>query len=277
MTLLSPADPDMPAPLLAEDEPPVFEVVNAGGRGAVVLTCDHASNRMPARLGSLGLGAADIASHIAWDPGAAWVARRLSVLLDAPLVLSGYSRLVVDCNRPRGVPGSIPKTSAGVPVPGNQDLTEAERAQRFDTLVVPYQTAIGHLLDARAAARVSTVLLAIHSFTPDFPGQQRPWPIALAYRHDGGLARPLVDRLRQDPAARPVGDNQPYFIGDDSDYTIPVQAERRGLSNVLVEIRQDGLGREADADRWAECLAAAVSPLLPGLARIPTPSETPTP
>lgn len=277
MTLLSPADPDVPEPLLAEDEPPVFELVNAAGRGAVVLTCDHASNRIPARLGSLGLGAADIASHIAWDPGAAWVARRLSVLLDAPLVLSGYSRLVVDCNRPRGVPGSIPRTSAGVAVPGNEDLTAAEQTQRFDTLLVPYQAAIGRLLDARAAAGVPTVLLAIHSFTPDYPGQDRPWPIAFAYRHDAGLARPLIDRLRQDPAVLPVGDNQPYFIGDDSDYTIPVQAERRHLPNVLVEIRQDGLVQEADAHRWARRLADAVSPLVPGIARVPMLSEAPTP
>lgn len=276
MTSLSPADPDLPEPLLAEDEPPVFEVVNAAGRGAVVLTCDHASNRMPARLGTLGLGTADLVSHIAWDPGAAWVARRLSVLLDAPLVLSGYSRLVVDCNRPRGAPGSIPKTSAGVSVPGNQDLSAAEEGLRFDTLLVPYQSAIGHLLDARAAARVSTALLAIHSFTPTYPGQERPWPIAFAYRHDGGLARPLIDRLRRDPALL-VGDNQPYFIGDDSDYTIPVQAERRGLPNVLIEIRQDGLGSEAAAHDWAARLAEAVSGLPADLARIPARPVSPTP
>lgn len=277
MTLLSAANPAPPEPLLAEDEPPVFEVANAAGRGALVLTCDHASNRMPARLGTLGLGAADLASHIAWDPGAAWVARRLSVLLDAPLVLSGYSRLVVDCNRPPGVPGSIPAASAGVPVPGNQDLSEAERRQRFDMLLTPYQAAIGHLLEWRAAAKVPTVVLAIHSFTPDYPGQERPWPIAVTHRHDGGLARPLIERLRRDPAALPVGDNQPYVIGDDSDYTIPVQAERRRLPNALIEIRQDGLRSEADAHRWAGRLADAVSPILPALARIPTPSETPTP
>jgi predicted N-formylglutamate amidohydrolase len=113
--------------LLSPDKPPAVEMVNADGSSSAVLLCDHASNRVPERLGNLGLDAVQLADHIGWDPGAADVARRLSADLDAPLVLSGYSRLVIDCNRPLRSAESIVKESAGVPVPHNRGLSPAER------------------------------------------------------------------------------------------------------------------------------------------------------
>ena len=122
-------------PLLGADEPPAVELVNVDGAGSAVLVCDHASNRVPYRLGTLGLDAVQLADHIGWDAGAAEVARRLSADLDAPLVLSGYSRLVIDCNRPLHNAGSIAEQSAGVPVPGNQGLTPEAREARIDSTV----------------------------------------------------------------------------------------------------------------------------------------------
>jgi len=153
---------------LAADEPGAFEIVNADGASSAVLVCDHASNRLPRRLGTLGLSAAQLADHIAWDPGAAAVARRLSVLLDAPLVLSGYSRLVIDCNRPLGNPESMPAETGGVAVPGNRMLTAAERASRIHALFTPYHRAIAGVLDRRAGR--PSLLLSIHSFTPVLAG-----------------------------------------------------------------------------------------------------------
>ena len=240
--------------ILEPDEPPPFECVNGDGAGLAVLTCDHASNRFPRRLGTLGLTEVEARSHVAWDPGASWVARHLSREIDAPLVLSGYSRLVFDCNRPPGSPTAIPAVSGGIRVPGNEGLREAEAKAREDALLHPYQAAIARLLDARARAGRPTVLLCVHSFTPDYPGEDRPWTIGLGYNRDRRLAALLLDALRVEPGIV-VGDNRPYGVDDESDYTIPVQGERRGIPHVLIEIRQDCIATPEAARGWAERLA----------------------
>lgn len=240
--------------LLATDEPAAFEIVNAGGAGSAVLVCDHASNRLPRRLGTLGLGALHLADHIAWDPGAADVARRLSDLLDAPLVLSGYSRLAIDCNRPLDSPESIPARTDGVPVPGNEMLTPANRQLRIEALFTPYHRAIRELLDRRADR--PSLLLSIHSFTPVLAGERRPWSIGFAHGRDRRLAALMVGAMSRD-AGFVVGDNQPYSVEDTFDHTIPVHGEDRGLPHVLVEIRQDGIAAPAAAAAWAERLATA--------------------
>jgi predicted N-formylglutamate amidohydrolase len=240
--------------LLGADEPPAVEVVNAGGTGGAVLVCDHASNRVPRRLGDLGLDAVQLADHIAWDPGAAAVARRLSAHLDAPLLLSGYSRLVVDCNRPLRNPESIAEQSAGVPVPGNRGLSLKEREMRIDGLFRPYHDAVGRLLDVRS--RGPNLLLSIHSFTPVLKGRPRPWHVGISHGRDRRLAALLLGALARDGELT-VGDNEPYPIEDDIDYTIPHHGERRGLPCVMIEIRQDGIRTAAGAAVWAERLADA--------------------
>jgi predicted N-formylglutamate amidohydrolase len=251
--------------LLATDEPNAFEIVNAGGAGNAVLVCDHASNRLPRRLGTLGLSAVHLADHIAWDPGAADVARRLSDLLDAPLVLSGYSRLVIDCNRPLDSPESIPAQTDGVPVAGNRTLTSADRALRIEAVFNPYQEAIRTVLDRRAGR--PSLLLSMHSFTPVLAGQPRPWAIGFAHGRDRRFAALLVDAMNRN-ASLVVGDNQPYSVDDTTDYTIPVHGEDRGLPHVLVELRQDGIEAPTDAAAWAVRLAAAFRHVEPAALRL---------
>jgi len=240
--------------LLESDEPSPVEIVNAGGTASVVLVCDHAANRVPRRLGTLGLDAARLADHIAWDPGAADMARRLSVHLDAPLVLSGYSRLVIDCNRPLRSPESIAEVSGGVPVPANHALPSREQERRIFALFRPYHDAIDRLLDSRT--RRPTLLLSIHSFTPTLNGQPRPWHIGISYGRDRRLAVLLLKALARNSELI-VGDNQPYPIEDDVDYTIPVHGEGRGLPSAMIEIRQDGIRTTAETAAWAKRLAAA--------------------
>jgi len=220
----------------------------------MVLICDHASNRIPLSLGDLGLGPELLMDHIAWDPGAAAVARVLSEILDAPLVLSAYSRLVIDCNRPLESPESIAERSAGIEVPGNRGLTSSQRRQRVDEVFKPYHRAIGALLDARSAR--SSLLLSIHSFTPHLGGVRRPWAIGVANRRDRRLAGRLVQALR-DSGIGLVGDNEPYGIDDAYDYSLPNHGERRGIAHAMLEIRQDGLRDPEDARLWAERLAVA--------------------
>jgi predicted N-formylglutamate amidohydrolase len=250
--------------LLSADDADAVEIVNPGGAGTAVLVCDHASNRIPQRLGTLGLGARALEDHIAWDPGAADVARHLSSLLDAPLVSSGYSRLVIDCNRPLDSPESIPVHTGGVQVPGNRELAERERALRTDALFRPYHRAITELLDRRSGR--ASVLLSIHSFAPVLAGRPRPWSIGLASGRDRRLAALLLEEMKRDPGLV-VGDNEPYDVDDAIDYTIPVHGEGRGLPHVLIEIRQDTLEAPEQAARWAARLARAFRAVEPAALR----------
>ena len=242
------------AALLGPDEPPPVETINPDGRCSAVLVCDHASNRVPERLGNLGLGPHLLADHIGWDPGAADVARRLAADLDSPLVSSGYSRLVIDCNRPPGHPASIAERSAGVSIPGNLGLSPSQRSIRIDALFRPYHDAIAGLLDRRIHR--PTLLISIHSFTPILNGRLRPWHIGISHWRDPRLAAFLLGALRR-TGDLAVGDNEPYPIENSIDYTIPRHGEGRGLPSVMIEIRQDRLRTSAGATAWAGRIAAA--------------------
>ena len=241
-------------PLLYSDELAAVEIINAAGSSSAVLVCDHASNRVPQRLSMLGLDEDQLADHIGWDPGAADVARHLSADLDAPLVLSGYSRLVIDCNRPLCSAESIPEQSAGVTIPGNQRLSSEERAIRINALFRPYHGTIGRLLDARSQR--PTLLLNIHSFTPILNGSSRPWHIGVSYGHNRELAVLMRVALAHSGDFT-VGDNEPYPVEDEIDYTIPTHGEGRGLPSVMIEIRQDMILTSANAAAWAARLAEA--------------------
>jgi predicted N-formylglutamate amidohydrolase len=239
--------------MLRPHEPPPFEVVRPSATSRVLLICDHASNRFPEALGDLGVSEADRGAHIGWDIGAADVARRMSELLDATLVLAGYSRLVVDCNRPPEVASAIPVVSGGVRIPGNEGLDEAARSARIEAFHRPYHREIARRLDARGP---DTVVLSIHSFTPEpLGGKPRPWPISLLYGRDARLAHRFLEALRRDDPSTPVGDNEPYFVSDQTDYSIPVHCERRGLLHTAFEIRQDGTSAPGGARAWAARLA----------------------
>ena len=240
--------------LLDPEEPPPVEIINAGGRNNTILLCDHASNLVPRRLGNLGLDPIQLAEHIAWDPGAAVVARGLSVRLDAPLVLCGYSRLVIDCNRSPSSAESIPEQSAGISIPGNQGLGQEQKARRRKELFEPYHLAISKLLENRSQS--STLLLSIHSFTPVLNGLLRPWPVGVCYGRDPRLARLMLRALAERVDAE-VGDNQPYAIDDQIDYTIPFHGEVHRLPSVMIEIRQDQIGTASAAAGWTTQLADA--------------------
>jgi predicted N-formylglutamate amidohydrolase len=255
------AEHDSPVPWIGADEPPPFELVNAEGRGRAILVCDHASARIPRRLGTLGLSPRDQARHVAWDIGAAAVARRLSGILDAPLALPGYSRLVVDCNRPLHEPDAFATQSEDVAIAGNLSASEQEKAERAEAFFWPYHDALHRLVETRTAGDAVPVMVSVHSFTPVYHGERRPWHIGVHYRWDNRGAEHALRLLRED-AALHVGDNEPYPLALDEDYTVPVHAERRGMPYVLFEIRQDLIDSEAGADAWAERLGTLLGALL---------------
>mgnify|MGYP002628100819 CR=1 FL=1 len=239
--------------LLEADEPAPVVVHNGDGVSPIFLTCDHAGRRIPQRLGDLGLPASELERHIAWDIGALVVTRLLSDALNAPLVEQVYSRLVVDCNRPARSPTFIAPLSESTPIPGNLDLSAEEIAAREREIYRPYHARITQMLDARKAAAKPTVLIAMHSFTPTYKGDARPWQIGLLYNRDRRMATILHELLAKTGLC--VGDNEPYAITDDSDYGIPVHGEQRGLPHIEIEIRQDLIDGEAGQREWAERLA----------------------
>ncbi|HEU0218243.1 MAG TPA: N-formylglutamate amidohydrolase [Stellaceae bacterium] len=241
-------------PLLAPDEPPPVRLLRPHGASDFVLAADHAGRLIPRALGDLGLDEAERRRHIAWDIGIAGVTETLSGLLDAAAVLQVYSRLVIDCNRALHHPTSIPAISELTPIRGNEDLSPEDRAARRRAIFDPYHTAIAELLDRRREAGQRSILVAMHSFTPVFKSVARKVEIGVLFHHETRLSRLMLDLLRAEGDLA-VGANEPYAITDDSDYTIPVHGEGRGLEHVEIEIRQDLITDGAGQQRWAECMA----------------------
>ena len=237
-----------------EDAPPVVEQ-NLDGRSPFLLTSDHFGRAIPARLGDLGLPESELTRHIALDIGIAGVARALSERLDAHLVAQRYSRLVIDCNRPFGSPGSIPLISEATTIPGNEGLArEAVEARRREVFY-PYHRRIADVIDRRLRDGMPTVLLSLHSFTPVYAGIKRPCHVGTLYQRDTRLPPLLLKALRAQ-GDLVVGDNEPYAVSNETDYTIPVHGEARSLMNTGIEIRQDLIGDQAGEAQWAERLAA---------------------
>jgi len=230
--------------------------VNEAGTSPYVLLCEHASNRIPDAYAGLGLPPSELARHIAWDIGAAKVATALSARLDAPLFLAGYSRLLIDCNRPPGAPTSIPLVSEATPIPGNQDVDDAERARRAESFFWPFHRRVAAHLDERRRAARPAIVVGIHSFTPVFLGRHRTWHGGVLFRHAREFADALIGALRE-PGLE-IGANEPYSIGDETDYTVPVHGEQRGLRAVLIEMRQDLLSDDAGIAVWIDRLARAL-------------------
>ncbi|MDX1570926.1 MAG: N-formylglutamate amidohydrolase [Xanthomonadales bacterium] len=249
-------------PLLGPDEPPACSLHNPTGSARSLIVSDHASNRIPRALQDLGLEAATLQTHIAWDPGSAAVARRLSDLLDAPLVIAGYSRLVVDLNRGLSDPTCMPETSDGVAIPGNRNLDRGERDRRIHELFLPYRRTIDEQLHRIRAREIIPALISVHSFTPSIENQRRPWEIGVLWDKDPRIPVPLMDALRNHPADITVGDNEPYSGRHPADYTIDHHAEAQGFPHVSIEVRQDLLTDAEGIDRWASVLFDCLEPIL---------------
>ena len=248
-----------------------FERIEGARDGGVLVICDHASHAIPPEYGALGLPCEALERHIAYDIGAAWLTRRLAERLRAPAVLSTFSRLLIDPNRGADDPTLVMRFSDGAIVPGNARIDAAEIERRRRLFWAPYRAAIDAEIEAMLATGTPPAVLSIHSFTPVWRGTPRPWKVGVLWDADPRLARPLLEALARegDLAAHEIGDNEPYagaLAGD----TIDAVATRRGLSNALVEIRQDLIATPQDAEDWADRLARLAAPIVaPAEARRP--------
>lgn len=236
-----------------------FETCGEDRRARWLVTCDHASNTVPDWVsgGDLGIAPTDMARHIAYDVGAAGVTRELARLLDAPAILSGFSRLVIDPNRGEDDPTLVMRLYDGTIIPANRNLTPDDREARLARLYRPYHAALAAL----ASRKSDTVICAIHSFTPCLRGRAlRPWHVGVLYAGDARLARPLLTRLRAERDLC-IGDNQPYaghLPGD----AIDRHALASGRPNVLIELRNDLIATPETQAQWAARLAPILAAAL---------------
>ena len=237
------------------------EVVNPNGAGPVVLLCEHASAHIPAVYCGLGLSPAARNSHAAWDPGALALARLLSARLDAPLIAGGVSRLVIDCNRPPDAPSAMPERSELIEVPGNRNLSEADRARRIETVYRPFCAAVGGVLDARKARGQAPALVTVHSFAPVYFGKPRPVEIGILHDSDSRLADAMLERADR-IAARRVERNSPYGPEDGVTHSLKIHGIANGLKNVMIEVRSDLL---TSADGQAGLARELLTLLTPAL------------
>ncbi|MEJ6396803.1 N-formylglutamate amidohydrolase [Yoonia sp. 208BN28-4] len=235
-----------------------FHIHNKASRGRWLVTCDHASNRVPDWIGGgdLGLPAEDMARHIAYDIGAAGVTRHMADLLDAPAILSDFSRLVIDPNRGEDDPTLMMRLYDGTIIPANRHATDDHITERLDRLHRPYHDAYADM----AAARDDTVICAIHSFTPQLRGRSpRPWEVGILYAHDDRLARPFLDACHAQGWC--VGDNEPY-VGHLPGDAIDRHGLQQGRPNILIEVRNDLIADEAGQALWAQRLTPLLEQVL---------------
>jgi predicted N-formylglutamate amidohydrolase len=243
--------------LSGEDGSPV-ETVNPDGRADVVLICEHAANRIPEALDDLGIDADTRLSHVAWDPGAAEVARAMAEQLDAPLFLQRFSRLVYDCNRPVFADSAVPAVSERYVIPGNDALDPAARAGRQAAIYLPFRDTVAAFVRQRMDAGRPPMIVTVHTFTPVFKGRRRTTDLGVLHDADARLADAVLALLAADDDLQ-VRRNDPYGPQDGVTHTLKVQALGHGLPNVMFEIRSDLVADSAGQRAFAERLSRAVT------------------
>lgn len=247
--------------LLNADEPLAVETLNETGSSPYFFTCEHAGQLIPEQLGTLGLSEAHRNRHIAWDIGAKALAEGLAKRFNATCVLQTYSRLVVDCNRHTSSHDFIATISEATEIPGNQKVSRQQLAARSDEIYWPYQQTITQLLDERDLNGHPTIVIPVHTCTPTYHGQNRPWHIGVLYGEDRRFAEVLLNLLRKDQVLV-VGDNQPYRIDPAKDYAIPVHGHRRGYLHAEFEVRQDLVSDTNSQTAWIGRLHALLEQAL---------------
>jgi predicted N-formylglutamate amidohydrolase len=248
--------PDAGGGLLDGEDDPVV-VINEEGQSPIVLACEHAGRRIPKRLGSLGLSAEDLSRHIAYDIGAEGVARRLAEMLDAPLVLQRYSRLVYDCNRPPDSPSAMPVISELTPIPGNQGLTALEREERTRVIYRAFHERAAAVIEARTSVHKPVIFVTLHSFTPVFKGLERRMHVGLLFDRDRRFTD-LVAPLMRKAGSFDVRLNEPYGPEDGVCHTVNLQAGAKGLPYSMIEVRNDLIESGSGQIEWADRLGGVL-------------------
>ena len=233
-----------------------FELVPGPADRGLLILADHARNDLPAPYGTLGLPPAEFERHIAYDIGTEALARGLAARLGAPMLMTRFSRLLIDPNRGEDDPTLVMRLSDGTVVPGNHPLPPDEVANRIERFHRPYHRAVARQVEAMIASGRLPLLVSIHSFTPFWKGVPRPWHVAMLSDGDRRANEALIDLLGRDPRLT-VGDNEPYTGALRND-TMFTHATRRGLAQALIEVRQDLVATPEGQEEWVGRLADAL-------------------
>lgn len=248
--------------LLTPNDPPAFTQRNAAGSGPGVIVCDHASNRVPERLGSLGLPEPSLQKHIAYDIGAQAVAEILSDRLDMPALFGGFSRLVIDLNRPEDDYTCIREIYDGAVIPGNRRLTPEQHVQRHVELLRPYHDAVAQAIARKCEQLPHPAIISMHSCTDLYRGVTRPWHIGVLSNRDRRMADRVLDRLAAHRPDLTIGDNKPYSGMDPYGHTVERHALPQGRPNVLFEVRQDLIADAEGQREFGDLLATVLQEVL---------------
>lgn len=240
----------------------VVHTDTAEGAPLVLLVCEHASNRIPAFLGDMGLTAQARESHIAWDPGALGVAQQMAGRMSAPLVHGGVSRMVYDCNRPPEAAGAMPAQSEEYDIPANMTITPDERQSRVDGIYTPFTRAVSDQIETHRPSL--KLMVTVHSFTPVYHGRQRLVELGILHGRDDQFALAM---MQAKPAASRFVTrlNEPYSAADGVAHTLDAQAVPNGLLNVMIEIRNDLIRTPDQQSAMAEHLVPWINRTLTGL------------
>lgn len=260
--------------ICAADEESYRVLPGRADRGLLIL-CDHACNALPAEYGTLGLAPEQLERHIAYDIGAAALVEQLSAELEAPALLTKFSRLLIDPNRGDDDPTLIMRLSDGAVIPGNRHLSAEEREKRTRLYYTPYHRAIDAAIDRCILAGTPPVLLSIHSFTESWKEVPRPWHVGVLWDEDARLAAPLLSHFAAE-GDLVVGDNQPYtgkLHGD----CLWQHGTQRNLPNAIIEVRQDLIRTARGQRRWGERLVRIIRAVEAEMAGATSPPADPSP
>ncbi len=235
------------------------ERIEGSFAAGVLFLCDHAANSLPNVYGTLGLTKEQLERHIGYDIGAAWITRRLACLFGAPAILSRFSRLLIDPNRGADDPTLVMRIADGCVIPGNATICANEIELRRRHYWQPYRGAVAAMIEAMMNQGPPPAIVSIHTFTPKWRWQVRPWQAGVLWDNDPRIAKPLIEAMAGDGLV--TGNNQPYDGALEGD-TLHAEVTRRGLAGLLIETRQDLVETETAANAWAERLTLLLRPVL---------------
>ena len=235
--------------------------INQKSSNRIIVICDHASKLIPKKYKRLGLNTKEIKSHIGWDIGAASLAKGIALRLDSTLLLTGYSRLIVDCNRALGHPEAFIDKSENTFIPGNHNLSNAEKQIRAKLYCLPYRKKIAKNIDLRLKRKQIPIIISIHSFVPKYKGIKRPWHLSLLYRKDKRLTSLVLKKLKKNKLIK-IKINKPYDSEIYNVFTIPFFAESQGFPYLYLEIRQDLLINKKKINNWSRKISKLIKEII---------------
>jgi len=228
-----------------------YKLVNKNEKSAILITCEHASNRLPK---SFSLPKRLINSHWALDVGISQVVDRVAEILDCTAIKGNYSRLIIDLNRHFHQETLIrEKTSRTVPVLFNKNLSKKKIEERKNKIHKLYHDRIDSLVKELKKHHKRVILICLHSFTPIYFGKPRNVGIGMMYNDHKRLAKHIGEELRK--FGHDVKYNEPYSAMKGEAYTAYTHGRNNDVLWVEIETNNKLLRTKHGINKIAENMA----------------------